>query len=63
MQYSLTVGTYIGIASTKNLKPPFREWEVDLRYDAAVIGKNVDPIHRAGILLKFLFGKEKKEKE
>jgi hypothetical protein len=61
VQYSLTAGAYIGMASTRNLKPPFREWEIDLRYDAAVVGLNVDPIHRVGFLLKFLIGKEKKD--
>jgi len=58
MQYCLTAGAYIGMSSTKNLRPPFREWEIDLRYDAAVVGKNVDPMHRIGFLLKLLIGKE-----
>lgn len=59
-QYCFTVSGYIGIASTRTLGPPFRAAEVYLRYDAAVLGENVDPLHRLGITVKVLLGKEEK---
>jgi len=57
-QYSLTAGAYVGIVSTLALRYMFREVEIDLHYDAAIVGENVDPLHRVGVIVKFLIGKE-----
>jgi hypothetical protein len=63
LQYCLTVSAYFGLVFTRPFGPPFKETEVYLRYDAAIVGQNVIPLHRVGIMVKFLFGKDKKAEE